>query len=170
MIRHADAGAALPIAAADRARHLSARGRRQAARLSLLLRAYAPTLVVTSPLPRAYETARRLVRAWPRTRLRRWAALTPGAPLHAPLRLLACQRARRCALVGHEPALAQLAAALLARPRILRFPKGDAALLRFPGRIRRGRGRLLWLGVTRARAAVLTARRRLHYNAGHAAP
>jgi phosphohistidine phosphatase SixA len=63
LIRHAHAGSRRDWAADDRRRPLSPRGRRQADRLVVLLRPYAPQRVLSSPYTRCVQTVDPLA-AW----------------------------------------------------------------------------------------------------------
>lgn len=111
--RHAEAREARP-GEDDLARALSARGERQAERMAQWLDRFLPetTRVFVSPALRARQTADKLGR-----RVRVIDALAPAA---APSRLLAATRwpdsREPVLLVGHQPALGQLAAILLGGP------------------------------------------------------
>lgn len=143
-MRHADAGAAR-IFADDNARALTPAGTRRMARAARGLRSAAPTLILTSPLVRAYQTARIVARTVARARLRVWPALAPGAGAALPYRLARVRGPRRLVLVGHEPDLSRLARALLTHRVDIEFAKGAAALLVFRASIRPRGARLRWL-------------------------
>src|SRR5687768_7697299 len=82
--------------------------------------------IFTSPLVRAKQTADILAAGVPgKPAVKVLDALSPG---HAPATVLAqlarTARRRRIALVGHEPALGELAAHLIGAGRALEFKKG----------------------------------------------
>ena len=102
----------------DDLRPLSPKGitkfRKAAAGLKWLMEP--PQEVWTSPLLRAQQTARILaeVAGWPKARERN--ELSPGGNSEAVIDLLRRASSARVALVGHEPALSQLAAVCLIGP------------------------------------------------------
>lgn len=146
-MRHGDAGHG-SAAADDDARELKLSGiaaLRSAASLwrSLNLR---PNLVLSSPLPRARQTAELLVEglglAQPVTQDDR---LRPGARWMDLARAMAAHPdARRVAFVGHEPDLSN-AISLLSGASLVRMRKGNIACLEFPGVPEPGAGELAWL-------------------------
>lgn len=111
----------------------------------------APTMLLSSPLKRAWQTAKILQDEadWPKPR--EAVELVPTRPINGVIALLAKatkDSAKSVALVGHEPGLSTLLAALTAGADAelsLTFKKGGAALVRFDGDIRAGRGTLLAL-------------------------
>jgi len=114
--RHADAGDAVDDSAADLERRLTDRGRKQADRVARWLLARLPEryIVVSSPAPRARETAAALG-----VKVRVDERLAPGsdvvhhlAALNWPDGLEA--RVRHVVLVGHQPAMGRMASLLLA--------------------------------------------------------
>lgn len=112
----------------------------------------APDRLLTSPLIRARETAQILteIAGWPRAEIAR--ELTPGEGAAAVLTLLAKDRSKRIALVGHQPDLsALLTACLLKDHRALpiEMKKNAVACLSFGGRARAGSAVLKWLATPR---------------------
>ena len=106
LVRHAQAEPGHP----DELRRLTPEGREQARLLAERLAGERPEAVVTSPLLRARETADVLARACgleaePDERL------APGAT-SADARRAASERGERIVLVGHQPDLGRIAAAL----------------------------------------------------------
>ena len=106
LVRHAKAAPGDP----DQLRPLTAQGREEARLLAERLAADHPDAVVTSPLLRARETAEVLARACgleavPDERL------APGAT-SLDARHAAADRGERVVLVGHQPDLGRIAAAL----------------------------------------------------------
>lgn len=106
------------------------------------------SVVLTSPLQRATETAELLVMPFGRRPILmcpelapegRWRGFPDVLQHYSPDQCLAC--------VGHEPALGQLASWLLTgnERSMLRFKKGGAALIELPDDARPGEGKLLWL-------------------------
>jgi len=130
LVRHADA---VPeeVAGSDHERWLSARGREAARGLARLLREQAVVVdaIVTSPLPRAAQTAELLaagldylgvVEVLP--------ALAPGChPRRAAEALPA--KGEAIAVVGHEPGISALGAFLLGRPSFPPFRTAQCAAL-----------------------------------------
>ena len=82
--------------------------------------------IFTSPLIRAAQTAELLASGLPgRPAVKVLDVLSPGhAPGFVLARLARAARRRRIALVGHEPALGELAAHLIGAGRALPFRKG----------------------------------------------
>jgi phosphohistidine phosphatase len=105
-----------------------------------------PDVVISSPLPRALETAELLVAGLELSdppvvddRLRpgaEWADLAQVIASHA--------EARRVMFVGHEPDLSS-AVCLLTGASAVRLRKGAIACLEFPGVPEPGSGELAWL-------------------------
>jgi phosphohistidine phosphatase len=132
----------------DRARPLSpegiARGRKAASGLKDLTAK--PELVLASPLRRAQQTAKILERYahWPRAQV--CEELTPEATPRALLGRLGRSAGPCIAVVGHEPQLSALLAQCLpgCAERGFAFRKMGVALVRFRGRVRPGRGQLVW--------------------------
>jgi phosphohistidine phosphatase len=137
LIRHAVAVARGTPGMADDERPLTARGRRRfwkAAR-GLARIARRPDVLLTSPLPRAADTARLCARAWGRIEPLDLPALRPGRSSEIPSALEAYPEDAMLALVGHEPDLSALLATLLggARREALTFRKGGAARVDLAG-------------------------------------
>lgn len=143
-LRHGEAGS--PRARDDDARELTSDGvaaLRSAAPLwrRLNLR---PDVVITSPLPRASQTADLLCEAVGGTpvsddRLRpgaRWADLAQAMAAH--------RDARRVMFVGHEPDLSSAVAELTGAASV-RMRKGGLACLEFYGIPEPGGGEIAWL-------------------------
>src|SRR5262245_56605814 len=147
IIRHAIAVPRGTPGIPDDERPLTARGRRRfrkAARgLTRILDRPSPLL--TSPLIRALATAEIAARAWSRIHPTVEPALAQGNPARVLAVLAARSADATVALVGHEPYLSGLLAALLggAEADSLGFRKGGAALLEWSG-ARGASGRLLW--------------------------
>ena len=122
-----------------------ARGSKAAAGLRRL--STRPDVVLVSPLLRARQTAQILERyaRWPRAQ--RTAELTPEAATRALLAHLGRSAAESVAVIGHEPQLSALLGQCLpgGEDRGFGLRKMGAALVRFRGRVRPGRGQLVWL-------------------------
>ena len=105
-----------------------------------------PDLVISSPLPRALETAELLMAGLeladpPIVDVR----LSPGATWGDFARAMAAQPdVRRVMFVGHEPDLSQ-AACLLTGASAIRLRKGSIACIEFPGVPEPGSGEMAWL-------------------------
>jgi len=105
-----------------------------------------PDLVISSPLPRALQTANLLLEG---VGLAREPVLDdrlrPGAEWADMARAMTADRdARRVMFVGHEPDLS-MAAELLTGARVIRLRKGGLACVEFPGIPEPGAGELAWL-------------------------
>ena len=102
----------------------------------------------TSPLARARETASILGSVWtPAGRAVGWTELEPDASLEALfLRARTAKGQGDLVLVGHEPLLSRFVGYCLSGEglSVLKFSKGGAVALDFPGPLRPGGGRLLW--------------------------
>ena len=147
-LRHGKAGQGNPADPADDARELTGGGvadLQAAARLwrRLNLR---PDVVLTSPLPRAAQTARLFVKGveLPHEPIAD-DRLRPGAEWGDMARAIAHHReARRVMFVGHEPDLSR-AVETLTGARAIRLRKGGLACVEFPGIPEPGAGELAWL-------------------------
>ena len=143
-LRHGDAGAPLP--ADDDARELSEHGRaalRAAAPLwrRLNLR---PDVVISSPLPRALQTAELLCAAVGGTPTTN-DGLRPGASWGQLARAMAAHPdARRVMFVGHEPDLSTAIVELTGAASV-RMRKGGLACLEFYGVPEPGGAEIAWL-------------------------
>lgn len=147
LIRHAIAVAHGTPGIADDERPLTPVGRRkfrEAARgLARIVRP--PDVLLTSPLPRATETAEIAARAWGRVEPVAEPALASGSVAEILGALAAQPRDATIVLVGHEPTVSALLARLIggADADRLAFRRGGAALVDLPGEPADG-GRLVW--------------------------
>lgn len=108
------------------------------------------TLVLTSPLVRAEQTAQILREALgDKARLVTLEDLAPGGSNRAIIAHLAeLPASRSVALVGHEPGLGKLTALLAMGSGTtgeIKLKKAGAAALEFDGAVRAGAGDLMWL-------------------------
>lgn len=105
-----------------------------------------PDLVISSPLPRALQTAHLLIEGVGLTREPIVDdRLRPGAKWGDLARAMATDRdARRVMFVGHEPDLSS-AVELLTEARAVRIRSGGVACVEFPGIPEPGAGELAWL-------------------------
>lgn len=104
-----------------------------------------PDALLTSPLPRARRTAEIAAEAWCGVSPTNVQALASGS-VAAVIAILSRQPGdATVALVGHEPHLSELLAALLGEAEAdrLAFKKGGAACVEIDGPVRQG-GRLRW--------------------------
>ena len=127
LLRHAEAEA---DALTDAERVLTSLGREQAARVGEFCRRHAlrPDYVLTSPYRRAQETARAVAEAVGAECVVE-GFLTSGAQPETILReLTAYRRVHGLMLVGHQPDLGWLAAALIGLPRPESFSVPKASL------------------------------------------
>ena len=148
LIRHAEAGDDAPR---DESRSLTARGREDARRLgqALARRGVEFTLMVTSPLVRAVQTAE-IVAAeiGYRDRISVTDLLVPEATASRVVGFLRStgrqlEETASIALVAHEPILSVLAAALIGKPRHPPLRKTEALRIRL-GSSPDGKGVLRW--------------------------
>jgi phosphohistidine phosphatase len=104
-----------------------------------------PELLLTSPLPRAHETALILAKAWGRIAPRSSMALVGGSLRDVAGAFGKVPKDATVALVGHEPHLSAWLGELLgeAKSERLVFRKGGCALLECPGSLEGG-GTLLF--------------------------
>jgi phosphohistidine phosphatase len=137
LIRHAIAVPSGTPGIADDARRLTPEGKRrfEAAARGLARIVARPDALLSSPLPRALETAEIAARAWGRLKVQEEPALADGRFADWDRRLATFADAELVACVGHEPTLSAFLARLLGSPRSERvaFKKGGAALVDWPG-------------------------------------
>jgi phosphohistidine phosphatase len=131
----------------DDERPLTPKGRkrfRQAARglVAVLKR---PEALLTSPLPRARQTADLAAKAWGKVKVSETSALAGGTFENLALALAPFGKDDTVAIVGHEPDLSEVLGRLLGTPHTERvaFRKGGAALVEVPGPLQEG-GTLVW--------------------------
>jgi phosphohistidine phosphatase len=140
--------------AQDGARPLSPAGIRRSRKAAAGLKELCkpPDRLLTSPLVRARQTAKFLTEAagWPPAQIA--PELTPGEGAAAVLTLLAKDRSKRIAIVGHQPDLSALLAACLLKDGsalAIEMKKNAVACLSFDGRAQAGRAALKWLATPR---------------------
>ena len=126
----------------DDERPLTEEGRRELKKIGEALRAakVAPGLILTSPLPRAAETAE-IVGKELGAPVRKETALEPGFAGRQCRDLLAAQEPGDVMLVGHEPDFSGIIALLTGGD--VKLPKAGAAAIELERP--EGEGRLLWL-------------------------
>jgi phosphohistidine phosphatase len=131
----------------DDERPLTSKGRkrfRRAARglASVVTR---PDVILTSPLPRARQTAEIAAKAWGKLKPVDAPALAGGTFEELAVALAPYGEKDTVAVVGHEPDLSELLARLLGTPHAerLTFRKGGAALVEVRGPLQDG-GTLVW--------------------------
>jgi phosphohistidine phosphatase len=131
LVRHAEA-VGEEDAGSDRDRWLSGRGRESARRLAQLLlgQNIAPTTMVSSPLPRAVQTAEILAAALEYFgTIESWRCLEPGAHPRVAAGDLAACRPGVVIAVSHEPTISQLGAFVLGRPSFPPFRTAQACAI-----------------------------------------
>ena len=148
MIRHAIAVPRGTPDIPDDERRLTRRGRRRfrSAARGLARVVKRPDVLLSSPLPRARETADIAAREWgKRVEVTEEPALAGGTVERISKALERFPGDSTVAIVGHEPDLSELLARILGTPRAerLTFKKGGAALVELPGSALDGGG-LLW--------------------------
>ena len=155
LVRHAIAAKRGPRYPDDRERPLTASGITRFRRgiEGMVEMGVVIDLILTSPLARARGTAELLVAGLaPTPKLDVLDALAPGGSLRSVVEAVTARaaRARRLALVGHEPDLGELAARLLRARGVIEFGKGGVALIELDGALPSGPGTLRWLLPPRA--------------------
>jgi phosphohistidine phosphatase len=138
----------------DAARPLSPAGIRRARKAAVGLKKLAarPQRLLTSPLVRAKQTAQILsdVAGWPAAE--EATELSPDEPALAVLELLAQDRSKLIAVVGHQPGLGHLLAACLlggGGSLPIEMKKNAVACVSFDGKPRAGHAALIWLATPR---------------------
>jgi phosphohistidine phosphatase len=149
LVRHAIAEPRGPVWPDDDVRPVTVRGaaRLRAVAERLADRGVQVEQVWTSPVLRARQTAEVLAPLWTTdgtvvvvdALAPTWGTARAGAALAARPAIAAV------AVVGHEPALGNLAAWMVGASSPLPFKKGGVARIDFPGHIAAGAGTLLWL-------------------------
>lgn len=144
LLRHAEAEV---LAASDRARRLTPKGEEQAERVGKFCRKeeIAPAIILTSPVTRALQTARIVAKSFVDAELIEvpWAACGMD-PASAMAELEAYSEFSAVMLVGHQPDLAFLGAALLGmrNGQSLRVRKALLAGIELSHGVQAGRGEL----------------------------
>jgi len=127
---------------ADDERPLTKSGRKEVNEVGKFLRRLKvePGLVVTSPLPRAAQTAE-IAADHLKAKLRRDESLAPGFGMRELRTVLNRHRAKTLMLVGHEPDFTDVISRLVGAS--LKLSKGGVALLDLD--LENEAGKLLWL-------------------------
>ena len=153
LVRHAIAAERGEAWPEDSARPLTSKG---IARMRQIVRGLrdldvALDIVLTSPLLRATQTADLLVDGLkPSPALAVVPALAPGAsPPQVADALEQFRKARRIALVGHEPGLGELAAWLVGARAPFPFKKGGVCRIDVTSLLPAGSGQLVWMATPR---------------------
>ncbi len=166
LVRHAIAESKGQAADADRRLTIEGARRMQRAALGLKRLGIVPDLILSSPLRRAEETAGILVPILaPDLPIEIYPPLAPGNPIPEVIGgLRVYRRARHLVLVGHQPALGELASQLLTGSRSLLplpFKKGGAAAIELTTLPPRAAGQLKWF-VTAKELRLIARPKRLH--------
>jgi phosphohistidine phosphatase len=103
--------------------------------------------ILSSPLLRAQQTATILQRHYPDAAMSQLEELAPSYSSEECIEAVNHCRERQIAIVGHEPGLSRLIAALIgcSMDGTIELKKGGVALLQFDHQIAPGRGILRWL-------------------------
>jgi len=132
----------------DSERPLTRKGRERMIEASRGLRILLPeiSLIATSPLVRAEQTARIIAEAYPDVVLVERDELTPEAEMESVQHWLKQQREKVIAVVGHEPNLSELIGELLkpGEETIDDLKKGAVCLIEFAENYERAAGKLIW--------------------------
>jgi len=138
----------------DADRPLSPAGIRRARKAAAGLKKLTPRpqRLFTSPLVRAKQTAQILtdIAGWPVAE--EASELSPGEPALAVLDMLAQDRSKLTAVVGHQPGLGHLLAACLlggGGSLPIEMKKNAVACVSFDGKPRAGHAALMWLATPR---------------------
>jgi phosphohistidine phosphatase len=147
VIRHATAADPAEHAT-DEERPLTSEGRKEVKLLAATLPKHGvrPTVILSSPLVRAWETAEGLVPALkPRPALEECLVLAPGGKARELAAVLA-EQTGDVAIVGHNPDLEEHLAWLIgSRKAQVELAKGAVACLRCEGPFEKGCATLVWL-------------------------
>jgi phosphohistidine phosphatase len=159
LVRHAIAAERGPKYPDDRLRPLTPAGTKRFAESvpGLVEMGVVVDVVLTSPLVRARETAMVLAAGLkPKPPIVEIEALAPGGRPQAVIEAIKAhaKRARRMALVGHEPDLGELAARLLGARGGVEFKKGAVCLIDVDGATPGGPGTLRWMLTPKALRAL----------------
>lgn len=146
MVRHAVAEDADAVGS-DFARPLTNKGRKQFRQLAKWLceRDAAPSLIISSPLVRAVQTAEILgdVAGLGAKHCRVDEHLRPGVDSAKLAQFVEELGVERIALVGHEPDMSRCVSEFIGGGHVS-FPKGGIACMEFLNRVELGAGELLW--------------------------
>ena len=114
---------------------------------ALVALGFTPTIVLTSPLTRAAQTAAVAAGRWGNPEIRTCHALACGGTPAAVVEALRRHAVPCLVAVGHMPDLAELASHLIAGTAGagIVFRKSGIGLIRFEGTLRAGAGCLEWL-------------------------
>jgi phosphohistidine phosphatase len=151
LIRHAEAVAKSDDPAErDEDRPLTAAGRQQARTLGsgLHKRGIKVSLIGTSPLLRARQTAEAMLQEWPAPvpEIQIFEDLAPGLKPKRLARLLRKQSAEAIILVGHMPDLSEFAGWLIGNRKVhLELAKAGIAYVPCTDGLVKGSGSLVWL-------------------------
>lgn len=120
LVRHGDADTP---AASDDARELSKKGIRVTIEMAKLLKKAEfdpPELIITSPLPRAEQTARIMAEEFaPKAKFEINAGLRPGMGLESAMSIIASKKESNVImLAGHDPLFSKLASAIVSGTEI----------------------------------------------------
>ncbi len=137
----------------DRERPLTEEGAKKMKRIAKGLKkilASEPTVVISSPLMRAKQTAELLLNEMPTTNYVETETLAPGREPETFVnfvRTFATPATKVVACVGHEPHLNQLISWLVFKSRkgVGELKKGGACLLKFENEIGAGKAKIVWL-------------------------
>jgi phosphohistidine phosphatase len=145
LLRHADAGDPMAWKRGDASRPISEKGEKQARALAKFLAKadFAPDSIVSSPKVRARQTAE-LVADAIKAKVRVDNRLGGLEDLETLSDVVTEAGGRRVVVVGHDPDLSELAAALTGVTR-LPLKKGALARIDTSLPLRAGRGTLRWL-------------------------
>jgi phosphohistidine phosphatase len=150
LIRHAQAASLMEAGVIEDAnRPLTEAGKIQAKELATCFqrRKIQPSVLVTSPLLRARETAEHIVKDWhgaPDIRI--CEELAPGGKRRRLARFLRDLGAECAALVGHQPDLGEFAGWLIGSKKVqIDIPKAGVAFIRCEDLPAKGEGTLEWL-------------------------
>jgi phosphohistidine phosphatase len=131
LVRHGHAGDPEAWKGPDDSRPLTPKGRSDFRRTArAFARRESIDLLCSSPLVRAVQTAEILAAALEIDEVAVWEELRPDLPVQALLERAAREDVKRLALVGHDPQITGILAALTKTPpESLDFPKGAIARL-----------------------------------------
>lgn len=150
IVRHAEAAQTEGVPKGSDSLHLTAEGRRAAARVASFAEkelGFRPDVIVSSPMSRAKETAE-IVRS--KLGVESEVAIEDALVWDRPVKgvypaLRQWKRAHSIAIVSHIPLIPRLLADLLAAESRIDLARGGIACVQFERGIRPGEGTLVWM-------------------------
>jgi phosphohistidine phosphatase len=149
ILRHGEAGNSLPTPQRDRDRSLTSQGREEVETIAESMRKLGLKFdrIISSPLPRAEETAEMVAKTQKKVKVETWDELRPEGDKSAlKSKLAALGHDRKVLIVGHEPYLTALVATMTGtREGAIMLKKGGLIRIRVTSFSPTAKGELRWL-------------------------